>query len=157
MIITIILTTITTLLVVGSAIALFIWFLDSPNHLQYIKFNNFESLYAINPSRWELHCGYVEFIKEKTHWSLVSNTIMFRFNFTDYYHYQFWKHSLKKQQDQERHCKELQEVISILKSDLAKFEDQNAKRMNKEAENILNIAKNIRGDILFKCEGNKYG
>lgn len=120
-------------------------------HSQRIKFNHFVNLYTVNPDRWELFGRYVDFVKPvEGYYRSWKETVMFQFNFMDYYRYQFWKHSLKKQQKQERECKELQEVISILKSDLNKFEQQNTERMSKEAEDVLNAAKNIRGDLLFK-------
>jgi hypothetical protein len=127
-------------------------------HSHKIKFNDFINLYVINPDRWELFNRHVDFVKPVDgYYTRWKETIMFQFSIIDYYRYQYWRHNLEKQKRQEKDCKQLQEVISILKSDLAKFEEQNAKRINKEAADILNTAKNVRGDILFKWEGNKYG
>ena len=144
---------ITTFLGIGAAGVVIFIIVDAipSRHSQKIKFNDFINLYVINPDRWELFKRYVDFVKPVDgYYTRWKETIMFQFSIIDYYRYQYWRRNLEKQKQKQKECKQLQEVISILKSDLAKFEEQNAKRMNKEAEDILNTAKNIRGDILFK-------
>lgn len=143
--------TVITVAICALMLLIFIWVLESPCGIQYIGFHNFKSIYTINPDRWKLESGYVGFIKGHTGgWLTIDITTAFKFNLIDYCRYNHWKRTLKKQKRKEKEYKELQEVISIVKSDLKKFEQQNTERMNNEAEDILNTAKNIRGDILFK-------
>ena len=114
-------------------IALIWWRIESPWAIQYIKFDNFKSLYVLNPERWYMRSGHVAFRKE---YSYSYSNISFKFNPFDYYHYKFWKHNLKKQERVRRECKELGEVISILKSDLENFEKKNTNRMDQAKKEI---------------------
>lgn len=119
-------------------------------HSQRIKFNHFINLYTINPDRWELFGRYVDFVKPvEGYYKSWKETVMFQFNIIDYYRYQHWKRNLEKQKRQEKECKQLQEVISIIKSDLKKFEQENTERINKAAEDS---AVNIRGTVLCKSK-----
>lgn len=114
-------------------------------HSQRIKFNDFANLYVINPDRWELHDSYVDFIKlVEGYYRTWKETIMFQFNVKDYYRYRYWKANLEKQKRQEKECKQLQEVISILKSDLEKFENKNVDNMNKATKEIGIIVEGLK-------------
>ena len=120
------------------------WSLLSYDINQRIKFNNFTNLYAINPNRWRLDDGYVKFIKPSRN-MCWHETIYFKFHFIDFCRYQHWKNTIDKQKQKEKDCKELQEVISILKSDLEKFENKNAKNMNAAAKHTIELCGKIKG------------
>ena len=119
------------------------------SHSQKITFDNFKNLYIINPDRWELDNNFVSFVKPYDGFLRWKETIMFQFNMIDYYRYRHWKHTLEKQKQKEKECKQLQEVITILKSDLKKFEQQNTERMNKASQDTINF---VRGTVLCKSK-----
>ena len=114
------------------------------SNYQIIKFDNFKNLYAINPDRWELYNKTVSFVKPRDEWLSWKQTVTFQFSLTDYYRYKHWKKNLEKQKQREKECKQLQEVISILKSDLEKFENKNAKNMDAAAKHSIELCGKIK-------------
>lgn len=142
---------ITTFLVIGATgVVIFIIVGAIPSrHSQRIKFNDFINLYVINPDRWELDNNFVSFVKPCDGFLRWKETIMFQFSIIDYYRYRHWKRTLEKQKQKEKECKQLQEVITILKSDLKKFEEKNTERMNKASQDTINF---VRGDVLCKSK-----
>jgi hypothetical protein len=143
---------ITTFLVIGATGVVIFIIVDAipSRHSQRIKFNDFINLYVINPDRWELSHRFVLFVKSVKGYYITSlDKIMFQFSIIDYYRYRHWKHTLEKQKQKEKECKQLQEVITILKSDLKKFEQQNTERMNKASQDTINF---VRGTVLCKSK-----
>ena len=129
------------LLICGVCIILFIlpmnWLICLPNNAIYIKFNSFVSFYNINPDRWNLDDDSVDFIKQK-HFC-YSNCIHYKFHFIDYYRYKHWHKKLIKQEKLQKEINNMNEMIRIVKSDLAKFEEENQAKIQSAAENIREI------------------
>lgn len=128
-------------LIYGVCATLFVmcikWLIDSPNDAIYIKFNSFISFYNIKPDRWSLGDDSVDFIKEK-HFC-YSNYIYYKFHFIDYYRYKHWHKKLIKQEKLKREINNMNEMIRIVKSDLAKFEEENQAKMQNAVKNIKDI------------------
>lgn len=133
------------LLICGVCVILFIllmhWLVCQPDNAIYIKFNSFVSFYNINPDRWSLDDDGVDFIKEK-HFC-YSNYIYYKFHLIDFYRYKHWHKKLIKQEKLQREINNMNEMIRIVKSDLAKFEEENQAKMQSAAENIREITSRI--------------
>lgn len=129
------------LLICGVCITLFIllmnWLVCQPNNAIYIKFNSFVSFYNINPDRWSLNDDSVDFIKEK-HFG-YSYYIYYKFHLIDFYRYKHWHKKLIKQEKLQKEINNMNEMIRIVKSDLAKFEAENQAKTQSAAENIREI------------------
>ena len=129
------------LLICGVCITLFIllmhWLVCQPNNAIYIKFNSFISFYNINPDRWSLDDDSVDFIKEK-HFC-YSNYIYYKLHFIDYYRYKHWHKKIIKQRNLQKEMNDMSEMIRIIKSDLAKFEEENQRQIEQATNNIKEI------------------
>lgn len=113
------------------------WLFERSNVKNVIKFKSFKSFYNINPGRWELKNNYVEFKRPNySYYFSDYKTYYFGFGFIDYYKYKLWKHSLKKQREQIKSCKEMQEVLNIVKADIEKFNKENAANMEKQLKDL---------------------
>lgn len=118
----------------------------------YITFDRFVAFYNINPDRWELYDGYVQYAVPQIYkfsngveHTYVDKYISFHFNFKDRIKYKRWKsnrHKLKKQQE---HFKEYQEVLECVKKDLEQFTRENDEMMKRETEKYQKQVE----DILF--------
>ena len=128
-------------LIYGVCVILFIllinWLTCRPNDAIYIKFNSFISFYNINPDRWSLNDGSVDFIKEKQF--CYSNYIYYKFHLIDFYRYKHWHKKIIKQKKLQKEMNNMNEMIRIVKSDLAKFEEENQVKMQSAAKNIREI------------------
>ena len=128
-------------LIYGVCLTLFIicinWLVYSPNDAIYIKFSSFISFYNINPDRWSLNNDSVDFIKEK-HFC-YSNYIYYKFHLIDFYRYKHWHKKIIKQEKLQKEMNNMNEMIRIVKSDLAKFEAENQAKMQSAAEIIREI------------------
>ena len=129
------------LLICGVCITLFIllmnWLICLPNDAIYIKFNSFVSFYNINPNRWSLNDDSVDFVKER-HFC-YSNYIYYKFYLIDFYRYKHWHKKIIKQEKLQKEMNNMNEMIRIVKSDLAKFEEENQAKIQSAAENIREI------------------
>ena len=128
-------------LIYGVCVILFIllihWLICRPNDAIYIKFNSFVSFYNINPDRWSLNDGSVDFIKER-HFG-CPYYIYYKFHLIDSYTYKHWHKKLIKQEKLQKEINNMNEMIRIVKSDLAKFEEENQAKIQSAAENIREI------------------
>lgn len=120
------------LLICGVCLILFImlidWLIRQPNDAIYIKFNSFVSFYNINPDRWSLNDDSVDFVKEIRYYS-YSNCIYYKFHLIDFYRYKHWHKKLIKQEKLQKEINDMNEMISIIKTDIAKFEEENQAKM----------------------------
>ena len=103
----------------------------------YIKFNSCVSFYNINPDRWILYDNNVGFVKERSYCS--SDRIYYKFHFIDFYRYKHWHKKLIKQKRLEKEISYMNEMILIVKKDIAKLEEENQARMQSAAKNIREI------------------
>ena len=128
-------------LIYGVCVILFIllihWLTCRPNDAIYIKFNSFISFYNINPDRWSLNDDRVDFLQDK-HFC-YSDYIYYKFHLIDFYRYKHWHKKLIKQEKLQKEINNMNEMIHIVKSDLAKFEEENQVKMQNAAENIREI------------------
>lgn len=115
----------------------FIWLIERPNDAIYIKFKSFLSFYNINPNRWELDDSNVVFIKERYY--CVSGHIFYKFHFIDYYRYIHWHKKLIKQKKLQEEMNDMNEMIRIVKSDIAKLEAESQANMQSAAKSIRDI------------------
>lgn len=114
-----------------------IWLEERPNDAIYIKFKTFVSFYNINPDRWELDDSNVVFIKERYY--CVSGRIFYKFHFIDYYRYIHWHKKLIKQKKLQEEMNDMNEMIRIVKSDIAKLEAESQANMQSAAKSIRDI------------------
>ena len=114
-----------------------IWLEERPNDAIYIKFKTFVSFYNINPDRWKLDDSNVVFIKER--YCCVSDRIFYKFHFIDYYRYIHWHKKLIKQKKLQKEMNDMNEMIRIVKSDIAKLEAESQANMQSAAKSIRDI------------------
>lgn len=111
------------------------WLCNQPNNAIYIKFNSFVSFYNINPDRWRLDDGNVDFVKERSCWSCI----YYKFHFIDFYRYNHWHKKLIKQKRLQKEIDNMNEMIRIVKSDIAKLEAESQANIQSAAKNIGDI------------------
>lgn len=116
----------------------FIWLLEGSKFAfcssnGYIKFKSFVSFYNINPDRWELYDDSIVF-RNHTSRSFFGDEYCFRF--IDYYRYKLWKHKKEKYDTQVKNNQKYQEMIDILKQDIANFEKRNQKETSEKLNEI---------------------
>lgn len=114
-----------------------IWLDEQPNDAIYIKFKTFVSFYNINPDRWKLDDSNVVFIKER--YCCVSDRIFYKFHFIDFYRYKHWHKKLIKQKRLQKEMNDMNEMIRIVKSDIAKLEAESQVNMQSAAKSIRDI------------------
>lgn len=117
-----------------------------------IKFTQFQKFYSVNPDRWNLDSDYVSCYTNK------QNYICLRFGFVDYYRYKLWHRSIIKNEAKQKKSKEMDEVITAVKRDIAASEAK-AKQMQEEFLNTLKYTyENIPDDDLMNLveEYNKF-
>lgn len=114
-----------------------IWLDEQPNDAIYIKFKTFVSFYNINPDRWKLDDSNVVFMKER--YCCVSDRIFYKFHFIDYYRYIHWHKKLIKQKKLQKEMNDMNEMIRIVKSDIAKLEAESQANMQSAAKSIRDI------------------
>ena len=113
------------------------WLLCQPKDAIYIKFNSFVSFYNINPDRWSLNYDSVDFIKERRYG--CPYCIYYKFHFIDFCRYKYWHKKIIKQKSLQKEMNDISEMIRIIKSDIAKFEEENQAKIQSAAENIREI------------------
>ena len=130
------------ILICGVCVILFFmwinWLIDQPNNAIYIKFNSFVSFYNINPDRWNLDDGSVNFVKERYCCS-SNHYIFYKFHFIDFYRYKHWHKKLIKQKRLQKEMNDMNEMIRIVKSDIAKLEAESQANMQSAAKSIRDI------------------
>ena len=99
----------------------------------YIKFKSFVSFYNINPNRWDLHDSHIEF-RNYTSLRYVHDRYCFRF--IDFYRYKLWKYKKEKYATQVKNNQAYQEMIDILKQDIADYEKRNQKETSEKLNTI---------------------
>ena len=114
------------------------WLIDQPNNAIYIKFNSFVSFYNINPERWNLDDGSVNFVKERYCCS-SNHYIFYKFHFIDFYRYKHWHKKLIKQKRLQKEIHNMNEMIRIINSDIAKLEAESQANMQSAAKSIREI------------------
>lgn len=121
------------------------WY-KNKKYYQYIDFKSFVSFYKMNPDRWELEKEYVKFNNGYN----VSRDPFKRdfytylhFNFKDLKKYKKWKRNIEKQKWQLKNIETLNEILSVVKQDIRKFEQENEARMNEATDNINDIISRI--------------
>ena len=133
------------LLICGVCFTLFIllmnWLINQPNNAIYIMFNSFISFYNINPDRWSLNDDSIDFIKER-HFG-CSYYIYYKFHLIDFYRYKHWHRKIIKQEKLQKEINNMNEMIRIVKSDLAKFEAENQAKIQSAAKNIREITSHM--------------
>ena len=113
------------------------WLIDQPDNAIYIKFNSFVSFYNINPDRWRLNDDSVDFVKKRSYCS--SDYIYYKFHFIDFYRYKHWHKKLIKQKRLQKEMNNMNEMIRIIKSDIAKLEAESQANMQSAAKSIRDI------------------
>ena len=131
------------ILICGVCVILFFimwinWWIDEPNNAIYIKFNSFVSFYNINPDRWRLCDDNVDFVKERSCCS-SNHYIFYKFHFIDFYRYKHWHKKLIKQKRLENEISDMNEMIRIVTSDIAKLEAESQANMQSDAKSIRDI------------------
>lgn len=123
---------------------LFVYFVDGYyTHESKIKFTQFKNFYSVNPDRWRLQSSDVACLTG------TITTVELRFGFIDYYRYKLWRRGIIKNKAKQRKVKEMDEVITAVKRDIAASEAK-AKRMQEEFLNTLKYTyKNIPEDNLM--------
>lgn len=101
------------------------------NTVGYIKFKSFLAFYNINPNRWELLDDYVRFLNNPRKFG---DTYCFRF--IDYYRYLIWRHKENNRIDSISSAQKYQEMIDILKQDIADFEKRNTQETSEKLNEI---------------------
>ena len=113
------------------------WLIDQPDNAIYIKFNSFISFYNINPDRWRLNDDSVDFVKKRFYCSY--DYIYYKFHFIDFYRYKHWHKKLIKQKRLQKEMNDMNEMIRIVKSDIAKLEAESQANMQSAAKSIRDI------------------
>ena len=113
------------------------WLIDQPDNAIYIKFNSFISFYNINPDRWRLNDDSVDFVKKRIYCSY--DYIYYKFHFIDFYRYKHWHKKLIKQKRLQKEMNDMNEMIRIVKSDIAKLEAESQANMQSAAKSIRDI------------------
>ena len=111
-----------------------VWLFEKPVNAIYIRFKTFISFYNINPDRWELDDACVLFKKDEWY-----DCIRYKFHFIDYYRYRHWYEKIIKQRSLQKEVNDMSEMIRIIKSDIAKFEEENQCQIEKATSNIKEI------------------
>lgn len=106
-----------SILVLVGIISSAMYMINCPSGGIRLKFKTFRSIYNINPNRWDLHDGYVRFIKEPYAWGTS-----YKFGFIDYFRYKYWKYRLDKQKSRKYETEQILELVSTARQDLVKFE-----------------------------------
>lgn len=134
---------------------LFVYFVDG--YIDYtneskIKFTQFKNFYSVNPDRWRLQSSDVACLVG------TITKVELRFGFIDYYRYKLWRKGIIKNKAKQRKAKEMDEVITAVKRDIAASEAK-AKQMQEEFLNTLKYTyDNIPDDDLMNLaeEYNKF-
>lgn len=116
-----------------------------------IKFTQFKNFYSVNPDRWRIQHGDVACLTG-------TKKVELRFGFIDYYRYKLWRRSIIKNKAEQEKSKEMDEVITAVKRDIAASEAK-AKQMQEEFLNTLKYTyENIPDDDLMNLveEYNKF-
>lgn len=125
-----------SLIIVISFILFLFWALEGSKCVNfsaegYIKFKSFIAFYNVNPDRWELNDSYIRFCRNS--YSLGDK---YCFKFIDFYRYKLWKREKYKHATSIRSVKKYQEMIDILKQDIADYEKRNQKETSEKLNEI---------------------
>lgn len=87
-----------------------------------IEFEEFKSLYEINPNPWVLESNSVKYVKNKGgYWDRIEYAL--RFSFADYLKYRSWKFDLSNKDLKDKRSKEYQEFREAIAQDLEKIKE----------------------------------
>lgn len=98
-----------------------------------MRFKSFLSFYNINPNRWELHDDYIVF---HNHTSYRFADDIYCLKFIDFYRYKLWKRKEEKYVAQVKSNQKYQEMIDIIKQDIADYEKRNQKEVAEKLNEI---------------------
>ena len=134
-----------TMLIILS-IMLIIYYVDGYiTNLPKIKFTQFQKFYSVNPNRWDLRDDYVACWTDKQ-----QHYVGLRFGFIDYYRYKSWHRSIIKNKFKQESNKQMAEIITAVKQDIAASEAK-AKQMQEEfLNNLKHTYVNIPEDNLME-------
>ena len=112
---------------------------------QYIDFKSFQHFYTVSQKRWVLEKDCVKFCKlpDPEICRMYRNTddyfITLHFHFKDRRQYKKWKRTHEKQEQQIASIESMQEILSIIKKDIDKFNKENEARIDEATDNIDTI------------------
>lgn len=87
-----------------------------------IEFEEFKSLYEVNPKHWELRPDSVRYESNPgDYWN--SKNYLLRFSFVDYLKYRSWKFDLSNKEEKSKLSKEYQEFREAIAQDLEKIKE----------------------------------
>lgn len=124
------------IVIIVFAILYNIWKVNTGSDSQYIKFKTFIAFYNINPERWELSSVFynnIKFVTNSYHY------IYYKFNFIDFYRYRHWYKQKKKRDKKQKELQNMNDMIRIVKSDIAKLEAESQANMQSAANSIRDI------------------
>lgn len=121
----------------GLAVALFFDLIFRACDIESIKttitFDSFKSFYQVNPERWKLDDYSVACIKP-SYYSYMTHYIWFKFNYIDSIRYRWFKYNIKRNNQSAQATENYNDMINIVKADIAAFEKKN----KEETEKMLN-------------------
>ena len=133
-----------TMLIILSIMLIFYFVDGCITNLPKIKFTQFQKFYSVNPNRWDLRDDYVACWTDEQHY------VGLRFGFIDYYRYKSWHRSIIKNKFKQESNKQMAEIITAVKQDIAASEAK-AKQMQEEFLNNLKYTyENASYDDLMK-------
>lgn len=103
-----------------------------------ISFDSFKSFYAINPNSWILSTYVVACVESKGCFN--QRNIWFKFNYIDSIRYRLFRFNLNRNNQNAQATKNYNDMINIVKADIAAFEKKN----KEETERMLNEIWNDR-------------
>lgn len=112
---------------------------DIENVKTTISFDSFKSFYQVNPERWELG-DYTVACNKPSSYSYITRQIWFKFNYIDSFRYRWFKRNIKRNNQNAQATKNYNDMINIVKADIAAFEKKN----KEETERMLNEIWNDR-------------
>lgn len=93
--------------------------LDADHH---ISFEEFKSLYDVNPNNWTLGSNLVKYTDNpRDYWN--RKEYLFKFTFVDYLKYKAWKIDLYNKDEKDKISKEYQEFREAIAQDLEKIKE----------------------------------
>lgn len=101
-----------------------------PNDTPKVRLYTLKKIYPINPDKWSLHKGWVQYRDEKY------NLTNIEIHLLDIISYSIWKNHIEKNKDIIKQSSKIQPVLDDVKKDIAKFEEENKKRTEEELKKL---------------------
>ena len=134
------------LMFLGIGLAIFLFFdlifraCDIENVKTFITFDSFKSFYQVNPERWKLG-DYTVACNKTSSYSYITHQIWFKFNYIDSFRYRRFKRTLNRNNQSAQAIKNYNDMIALVKSDIAVFEEKNKKETEEKLNKIWKLSK----------------